>query len=84
MSKLTPKQIEAGWTEEAEAAYVRERNGAAANRIFGAINGGINPATGKPRRKTVVEADKGGAHGWLRRSYDPHSAWRTKRNEGDF
>jgi hypothetical protein len=80
---LTKKQLEAGWTEEAEAAYVKERNEAAASRIFGNLRNGIHPVTGKPLRPLVIEKSPG-VHGWLRNSYDPHCHWRTPRRRGDF
>jgi len=81
--RLAKRKAGVAWPEAELDAYVAERNAAAANRIFGMIDGNINPATGRPRRKTVVESGKG-PHSWVRRGYNPHSAWRTPRREGDL
>ena len=77
-SELTKKQKEAGWTPELEADYVRERNEAAANRIFNMVNSAINPMTGKARRVTKIESGPG-VHGWAKTGYSPHSAWKARR-----
>jgi hypothetical protein len=82
-SELTDSQRKHGkWDDAAEAAYVAERNQAAANRIFGAIDKGINPVTGRAIRKTVVERGKG-PHRWTRTGYDPHHHWKTPRRDGE-
>jgi hypothetical protein len=82
-SELTDSQRKYGkWTDEQHEAYVAARNEAAANKIFALRNGMINSVTGKPRRETRVEQFKG-PHSWIKQGYDPHSAWRSKRNYGD-
>jgi hypothetical protein len=82
LPKLSKREIEAGWTPESLAAYTRERNEAAANKIWNP-RGNINPLTGKPRRRTIVEREDN-AHSWLKRSYDPCHYWRTPRRDGDI
>jgi hypothetical protein len=82
--ELTDSQRKHGkWTDAQHDEYVSERNAAAANRIFGAIDKGINPLTGKAIRKTVVDRGNG-PHSWLRQEYHPHSPWKTPRRDGDL
>jgi hypothetical protein len=76
--ELTKKQREAGWTPELEADYVRQRNEAAANRIFNMVNGAINPLTGRPSRQTKIESGPG-IHGWARQGWNGHAPWRNRR-----
>jgi hypothetical protein len=78
--KLSKREIAAGWTPESLAAYQAERNSAAADRIFDLNR---DPITGKLRRPLKIERGPG-VHGWAKQGYNPHGAWRSKRNDGDF
>jgi hypothetical protein len=82
--RLAKRKAAEAWDPKKLEDYVAERNRAASDRILAMRRDGINPITGKPRRPTIVEKDPGGPHGWLKRSYDPHSAWKTSRRRGDF
>jgi hypothetical protein len=80
--RLAKRKAEEAWPQEQLDQYVAERNAAAMAKIFDKHNP-INPITGRPRRKTIVEREDN-AHSWLRRGYNPLSAWRTPRREGDL
>jgi hypothetical protein len=62
-SKLTDSQRKhGGWDDELLAQYVKKRQEAQANRIFGSM-GNIDPRTGRPRRTTTIQSAAAAAAG---------------------